>query len=73
MLKTGDTPAFPLKSDACQICGRDIYSKSYWVHLSIYGEILPLDYEGEDSQGCWQIGATCASKIETGLITKKVM
>ena len=68
MLKVGDTPAFALKSDACQICGRDITKESQWVHLSIFGAILPLDYEGEDSQGCWQIGATCSSKIEKGLL-----
>lgn len=70
MLKVGDTPKFPLKSDACQICGRSIWSKSKWVHLSIWGTILPLDYEGEDSQGCWQIGAQCASQIEKELLRK---
>lgn len=68
MLKVGDTPAFALKSDSCQICGRDIHSKSQWVHLSIFGAILPLDYEGNDSQGCWQVGDRCASKIEKGLL-----
>lgn len=71
MLKVGDTPKFPLTSNGCQICGRDMEDKnSLWVHLSIDGEILPLDYEGEESQGCWQIGARCASQIETGLLAK---
>jgi hypothetical protein len=70
MLKLGDKPNYPLTSDGCQICGREMKGKSFWVHLSIYGEILSLDYEGEDSQGCWQIGSTCANKIEAGLITK---
>lgn len=68
MLKVGDTPKFSLSSDACQMCGKSISSKTQWVHLSIWGTILPLDYEGEESQGCWQIGATCASKIEKGLL-----
>lgn len=78
MLKIGDTPKFPLTSDACQICGRQMTDDgtagkagSLWVHLSIDGQILPLDYEGTESQGCWQVGSSCAKQIEAGLITKQ--
>ena len=70
MLKTGDKPNFPLTDDACQMCKKQTGKNSFLIHLSIYGNILPLDYEGTDSQGCWAIGSTCASKIEKELLTK---
>jgi hypothetical protein len=70
LLTVGDSPKFPLLDNACQMCGKKTGENSSWIHLSIYGAILPLDYEGTDSQGCWAIGSTCASKIEKGLLTK---
>ena len=50
--------------DYCVVCGKKMGKNGYYVHLSIEGTILPLDYEGSQSQGCWNVGSECAKKFD---------
>ena len=37
--------------------------KPYWaVHMTTSGEVVPHDYDGEDSQGCFANGPSCRKK-----------
>jgi hypothetical protein len=59
-------------SHYCVVCGRKTGKNAYLVHLDIYGEVLPLDSDSEESQGCWSVGSECAKKFDASVIEKVV-
>ena len=49
--------------NVCTHCGRPVNNPLY-VHLDIWGCILPKDSESEEGQGFWPIGRTCAKLFD---------
>jgi len=49
----------------CLICKRPIRDdrKAVYVHLTTSYELVPVDTDPEDSQGCWPVGPECARKV----------
>lgn len=62
--------AKPNHSNTCVVCGRKVGKNSFFVHLSIYGTVIPVDYKGDSSQGFWEVGSECAKKFNPKLLTK---
>ena len=56
--------------NSCVLCGRIVGKNSWFVQQSTDGTILAADYEGEESQGFWEIGSECAKKFEPSLLIK---
>jgi hypothetical protein len=54
----------------CTVCGRKMGKNGFFFHLAINGEILPVSYEGDRSQGFWPVGSECAKLFESSLLTK---
>jgi hypothetical protein len=63
--------ANPDKENSCVVCGKTVGKNPWFVHQSISGTILALDYEGVESQGYWQVGSECAKTIQPNLLVKK--
>jgi len=62
--------ANPELCDSCCVCGRIVGKNSFYVQLSIDGTILAPDYEGEESQGFWEVGSECAKKFDSKNLVK---
>lgn len=58
--------------DYCTVCGRKMGKNGFYLHLSIEGTILSLDYQGDDSysQGCWSVGSECAKQFDPSVLGK---
>lgn len=58
--------------DYCVQCGKKMGKNGFYVHVSISGAILPLDYDSEnpDSQGCWNVGSECAKAFDSKVLGK---
>jgi hypothetical protein len=62
----------PDGEENCICCNRSMsekaIEKSVWMHTTTDGCFVPFDSDDlEDSQGCFVIGASCASKISKTL------
>ena len=57
-------------ANVCVLCGKKVGKNSWYVQQSIDGEILAVDYEGEESQGFWEIGSECAKKFDSKVLVK---
>lgn len=58
--------------DFCTVCGKKMGKNGFYLHLSIEGTILPLNYTGEESysQGCWSVGSECAKQFDASVLGK---
>lgn len=55
-------------SNLCFCCGKPT-TESLFVHLLVTGELTSdRNYDGEDSQGAFPIGVTCAKKYPKAFI-----
>ena len=54
----------------CVQCGKKTGKNSFWVHLSIYGEVLAPEVESQESQGYWAVGSECAKAFESKVLVK---
>jgi len=56
--------------DSCVQCGRKVSKKSFMVHVSIAGEILPIGLvDVVNSQGFWHVGSECAKTFDQRVLT----
>lgn len=63
--------------ESCRLCNQTISDKvldsSWFVHMSVDGDLLPVNIEmteSDGSQGYFPVGASCAKKIPNGFKTK---
>lgn len=62
-----------MNDDACAVCARKVGKNSWFVHLSISGNILHPASDadaGQVSQGFWPVGSECAKKFDAGVLVK---
>lgn len=59
-----------IESGCCEYCGKKHGKSPLMVHVTYRGTCVPNDITeddlrlvGEESQGCWAIGSTCAKKL----------
>lgn len=58
------------EDDYCIVCGKKMGKNGFYVHLSIDATILSFDYEGSQSQGCWNVGSECAKAFDASVLRK---
>ena len=58
-------------SEKCICCNRGMtekqVEKAVYMHMTTGCEFVPMASEVADSQGCFQVGSTCASRIRKAL------
>ena len=51
----------------CHVCQKGMtekaYEKAVWVHMTTGIELVPIESDCEDTQGCFAIGSSCAAKL----------
>ena len=62
--------AKPELEKSCVVCGKIVGENSKFVHLSIDGTVLALDFDygNSISQGCWEVGSECAKKFDQAVL-----
>lgn len=57
--------------EPCFLCGRPLTEQAvengYLIHLTTADLLVPEDYVGSDSQGCFPVGSECAKRIPADL------
>jgi hypothetical protein len=57
----------------CIVCAKPSNESGLFVHMLTNGMLTDLSEQevGEDSQGCFEIGSSCARKLPKSFITKE--
>lgn len=54
----------------CTDCGKKLGSNPLYFEVNTSWQLIKPDADNHNSQGCFPIGRTCASKFDPALLTK---
>jgi hypothetical protein len=55
-------------SGVCYCCGRKVGANPLYMHVNTSWELIARNDTTSDSQGCFEIGSTCANKFADGIL-----